>query len=128
MNNVGSLRIRTSPPRNAMGAKKVWHNSSWVNKNSYLEMIRDKVEILAREIHTYDDNIDMLDTIISNGIRSSRGNAYINRFKKEQESYLIIRENLSKKHNRYVEEYNELISIPITPAPRRNRKTRKLRK
>jgi hypothetical protein len=130
-NNVGSLRIRASPPRNNKGAKKLWIADTWLEKDSYLRILALKLNKLTHNFDEIDREIQNLERRIRT-IRIRNGEfANENSITTYEDRILSFRERqelIVKKHEELLVEFNELKSTTATPmAERRNRKTRKSR-
>jgi len=143
-NNVRSLRIRSSAPRNNTGAKKLWYRNTWAKRNSVLRIMQDKLvefddrvsELRMKIMQArarYEGYLrEELIYIIPGFTVNIRGeNIRISTVEKFKYYLDFLNEEYQKRLNErdaYLSNMKEIKNTPITPMnQRRTRKTRKSR-
>jgi hypothetical protein len=125
-NNVGSLRIRASAPRNIIGRKKVWNGENWISRSEAIANQRaialELEEIYNKSAEEYENLYQRIQEYKLMGATPDEL-VFINKrllelLQKATEDKIAAEES--------IEIYKSLRNAPITPInQRRNRKTRK---
>ena len=125
-NNVGSLRIRASPPRNGIGRKRIWNGDDWISRSEAIQIERSRqselVKIYNNSAEEYEKLYQRIQEYKLMGATPDEL-IFINKrllelLQKATEDKIAAEES--------IEIYKSLRNAPITPInQRRNRKTRK---
>ena len=125
-NNTDTLRIRTSPPRNSRGMKKIWNGSTWISSSNAIAKERARVFELRNICNKSAANYKKLYKDIQEYKSMGAGG--------DELKYLTTKlselYDKAKKDENIEEEarqtYLNLRNLTVTPMnKRRNRKTRK---
>jgi hypothetical protein len=125
-NNVGSLRIRTSAPRNGIGRKRVWNGENWLSRTEAIS--RQKAYALELEQiynHSVDEYENLYQRIEEYKLMGAPPDELIHI--NQRLLQLLARAEQDKIEAIAAKEaYRNLRNAPITPInQRKNRKTRK---
>ena len=125
-NNIGSLRIRSSPPRNGIGRKRIWNGENWISRNEAIQIERARqselVKIYNKSAEEYENLYQRIQEYKLMGATPDEL-VFINKkllelLQKATEDKIAAEES--------IEIYKSLRNAPITPInQRQNRKTRK---
>jgi hypothetical protein len=125
-NNVGSLRIRASAPRNGIGRKRVWNGENWLSRTEAIS--RQKAYALELEQiynHSVDEYENLYQRIEEYKLMGAPPDELIHI--NQRLLQLLARAEQDKIEAIAAKEaYRNLRNAPITPInQRKNRKTRK---
>jgi len=125
-NNVGSLRIRASAPRNGIGRKRVWNGEKWILRTEAIarqnERAQELEETYNKSVKDYENLYQRIEEYKLMGSTPDEL-IYIN----ERLLQLLAKAKKNKIDAIDANEtYRSLLNTTITPInQRRNRKTRK---
>ena len=129
MEGVTSLRIRTSPPRNNTGTKKVWNGYNWLPRKNALAKVRNKAsdqtthyQMLTAEYDRLFDDYEYYRTMgysVENLVPTKQKlndlHKQLNRLQKSTENSIMFYKNIRN-------------ATPTPRTPFRTRKSRKTRR
>ena len=125
-NNVGSLRIRVSAPRNVIGRKRVWNGENWILRS---EAIANQRAIALELEEIYNKSAEEYEQLYQRIYEYRLMGADDEELKYVNQRLLQLLEKAKQdkiEAEAAQDTYRNLRNAPITPINRRrNRKTRK---
>lgn len=126
-NNVGSLRVRITPPRNNTGTKKIWNGYNWLSRSNALLEAKKKASEETKYYMSLNKTYTKLIDIITYYKSIGASDEMIDPLKSELNDVGKELNIVQKKTENSIMFYKNIANLPpLTPLNKRiNRKTRK---